>query len=111
MKFVLSKQDHDTQLTDDALKALSKQKSSFIKLYPNPFKEDLIISYTLKESSYVEVKISDIKGLKTVVVKKGKAQKAGDYRYFLNGTGLEKGLYVVSIITNNEKKTRIIVKK
>jgi len=115
LRFVLQKigtfSNSGKELTDEALKALSAQKNNFIKLYPNPFKEDLIISYTLEKASNIELKISDIKGLKTFVVEKGVSQKAGNHRYFFNGTQLVKGLYIVTVITDNGKKTRIIVKK
>ncbi|MDG2194104.1 MAG: tetratricopeptide repeat protein [Polaribacter sp.] len=52
LRFVLKKKEtfsnSNEELTDDVLKALSEQKDSFIKLYPNPFESDLIISYTLE---------------------------------------------------------------
>ncbi len=115
LRFVLQKKEtfsnSDKELTDEALKALSAQKNNFIKLYPNPFKEDLIISYTLEKASNIQIKVSDITGLKTFVVEKGVSQKAGNHRYFFNGTQLVKGLYIVTVITDNGKKTRIIVKK
>jgi hypothetical protein len=115
LQFVLQKKEtfsnSDKELTDEALKALSAQKNNFIKLYPNPFREDLIISYTLEKASNIQIKVSDIKGLKTFVVEKGVSQKPGNHRYFFNGTQLLKGLYVVTVITDSGKKTRIIVKK
>lgn len=115
IKFVLKKKEtfanSNEELTDDVLKALSEQKDSFIKLYPNPFESDLVISYTLDTPSYVQVKVSTINGLKNSIVEKGKEQKAGKHRYFFDGTHLEKGLYVVSVTTNTMRKTRLIVKK
>ncbi len=115
LRFVLQKQEtfsnSDRELSDEVLKALSEQKNNFIKLYPNPFKSDLNISFTLENASYVEVKITDINGTKNSIVEKGKQQKTGKHTYFFNGTGLKKGLYVVTVTANNEKKTRIIVKK
>ena len=115
LKFVLKKKEtfsnSNEELTDDVLKALSEQKDRFIKLYPNPFESDLIISYTLETPSYVQIKVSDIRGNKNSIVEKGNEQKAGKHSYFFDGTHLEKGLYVVSVIANNIRKTRIIVKK
>ena len=115
MRFVLQKKEtfsnSDKELSDEALQALSEQEQSFIKLYPNPFENDLIISYTLENPSHVEIKVSDIHGQRSSTVERGSLQKAGDYRYFFDGTHLPKGLYVVTITANNQKKTRIIVKK
>jgi len=115
LRFVLQKKEtfsnSDKELSDDVLKALSEQKNNLIKLYPNPFKSDLTISYTLEKASYVEVKITDINGTKNSIVEKGKQQKAGKHTYFFNGARLKNGLYVVTVTANNEKKTRIIAKK
>lgn len=115
LKLVLRKKEtfanSNEELSDDVLQALAEQEENFIKLYPNPFESDLVISYTLEAPSFVEVKITDINGTKNSVVEKGKEQKAGKHSYFFNGNNLEKGIYIVTVITNNQKKTRIIVKK
>jgi hypothetical protein len=115
LKFVLKKREtfanSEQELSDDLLRALAEKEESFIKLYPNPFESDLIISYTLETPSFVEVRITDINGTKSSVIEKGKVQKKGKYSYFFNGTNLEKGIYIVTVISNNQKKTRIIVKK
>ena len=101
----------DEELSNDALIALSEQKDNFIKLYPNPFKEDLIISYSLAEQATVKVQLSDLHGNIKTVVENNKIQEKGDYRYFLNGSHLKKGAYVISVFVNNERKTRVIIKK
>ena len=101
----------DEELSNDALIALSEQANNFIKLYPNPFKKDLIISYSLKDQATVKVQLSDLQGNIKEVVENNKIQEKGDYRYFLNGSHLKKGAYVVSVFVNNERKTRVIIKK
>ena len=115
LKFVLKKKEtfanSDEELSDEILDALSSQEDNFIKLYPNPFKTDLIISYTLNTLSFVEVRITDIKGHKNSIVEKGREQKAGKHSYYFNGSNLQKGIYVVTVYVNNEKKTRLIIKK
>lgn len=115
LKFVLKKKEtfanSDEELSEDVLQALSSQEEKFIKLYPNPFQSDLIVSYTLQEPSFVEVQISDINGTKNSIIEKGKQQNKGKHRYFFDGTILEKGIYVVTVLVNNQRKTRIIVKK
>ncbi|WP_149025899.1 tetratricopeptide repeat protein [Polaribacter sp. BM10] len=115
IKFVLKKEKNKPQvkeeLSDEILTALSEQEENFIKLYPNPFKTDLIISYTLDEPSFVEVRITDINALKNDVIERGKNQKAGKHRYYFNGSNLQKGIYLVNVYVNNKKKTRLIVKK
>lgn len=115
LKMVLKKKEtfsnSTEELSDEILMALSAQEDHFIQLYPNPIERDLIISYTLDTESYVEVKITDINAIKNTVVEKGTRQSAGKHRYYFNGANLERGIYVVTVFVNHEKKTRIIVKK
>jgi hypothetical protein len=101
----------DEEMSDDLLDALASQEESFIKLYPNPFQSDLVISYTLENQSFVEVKINDVYGANNTIVEKGKTQKAGKYSYFFNGNNLEKGVYIITVLVDGKKKTKIIVKK
>ena len=115
LKFVLKKKEgfanSEQELSDEILMALSAQEDNFIQLYPNPFKTDLIISYTLDMPSFVEVKLTDIQGTNIELIKKGSEQQPGDHRYYFEGSSLEKGIYVVTVVVNNERKTRIIIKK
>jgi len=115
LKFVLKKKETfaniEQEFFDEILTALSTQEDNFIKLYPNPFKTDLIISYTLDMPSFVEVKLTDIQGTKNELIKKGSEQEAGVHRYYFDGSNLDNGIYVVTVVVNNEKKTRIIIKK
>jgi len=99
------------EMSDELLDALASQEESFIKLYPNPFQSDLVISYTLENKSFVEVKINDLYGNMNAIIEKGKEQNAGKHSYFFNGDILEKGVYIVSVFVDTKKKTKIIVKK
>ncbi|CAM1359954.1 conserved protein of unknown function [Tenacibaculum soleae] len=99
------------ELPDEVLKALSEQEKSFIKLYPNPFEKDLVISYKLESLAITKVQINDLYGNVVSIIENEKIKEKGVYRYFFNGSELKKGIYVVSVLVNNKKKTRIIVKK
>lgn len=115
LRFVLKKTESFSnskeELSDDVLQALSEQKSNFIKLYPNPFENDLIISYELQESANVKVQINDLSGNLISVIKSSKKQGKGKHRYFYDATKLKTGVYIVSVFVNNERKTRITIKK
>ncbi|SOS48753.1 conserved exported hypothetical protein [Tenacibaculum dicentrarchi] len=115
MRFVVTKKETfentNKKLKDTALKALSQQENSFIKLYPNPFKTDLIIGYTLDKTTTTTIKIAAINGLNETLIKPTSIQHTGSYNYYYNGANLPKGLYVVTILTGREKNTKIIIKK
>lgn len=113
--FVLKKQEifknSDKELSEEILKALSEQENNFIKLYPNPFENDLIIAYELIEAATVKVQINDLYGSLISVVKKAEQQKKGKYQYLFDANKLKSGTYIVSVFVNNERKTKITIKK
>lgn len=115
IRFVLKKvetfENSSEELSDEVLKALSEQEENFIKLYPNPFQNDLIISYTLESYANTKVQINDLQGNLKAVITNSKNQQKGNYKYFFDASTLPKGVYVVSVFVNNERKTRVIVKK
>ncbi len=99
------------ELSDEALKALSEQEDSFIKLYPNPFERDLIISYKLNNAARTKVQVNDLYGNVISIIENEKIKEKGEHRYFFNGFELKKGVYVVSVVVNNKNNTRVIIKK
>ena len=116
MRFVLTKEsvttENNIEISEAVLQALATQKNSFIKLYPNPFESDLIVAYTLKEASHIQIKLMSILDMTQAhTIEQGKQQQAGDYRYHFDGSALKKGLYVVSVYVNGVKKTKLIIKK
>ena len=116
MRFVLAKEsittENNVEISNEILQALASQENSFIKLYPNPFESDLIVAYTLKEPSRIQIElVSILNNTQSHTIEKGKQQKAGEYRYYFDGNSLKKGLYAVSIFVNGVKKTKLIVKK
>ena len=98
-------------ISDEITQALAQQEDKFIKLYPNPFQTDLIISYKLDKPSFVQVEITDINSSKKSILEKGNQQKAGNHSYFFDGSILGKGIHIIRVIVNYETKTAIIVKK
>lgn len=116
MRFVLAKEsiktENNIEISAEILQALASQEDSFIKLYPNPFESDLIVAYTLKDPSQIQIEVMSIlDNNQSYTIEQGKQQQAGDYRYHFDGSSLKSGLYAVSIFVNGVKKTKLIVKK
>ncbi|CAM1361624.1 conserved exported hypothetical protein [Tenacibaculum sediminilitoris] len=115
IRFVLKKkkklENSEEELSEEALAALSKQEDSFIKLYPNPFEKDVIVSYSLEQPTNTKVTITNMDGSRKKVIKPLQAQEVGSYQYYVEGANLPKGMYVVTVLLGQERKTRIIIKK
>jgi hypothetical protein len=83
--------------------------SSFVKLYPNPAKDEAIISMTLKHDDHVVVHVFDIEGKKVMQVV-DKKMKAGEQQISLNTSGLASGAYFVEIATGSQSmKVKMVV--
>lgn len=110
---VLMKDNVQTQngkdISTETASAL-KEQNGFVKLYPNPFKNDLYISYILNTVGTVQVEISGLHDTSRTVLVKRQEQKAGDYTYYVDGSQLKKGTHVVSITVNGEEHTKLIIK-
>lgn len=98
------------KLSNEAIESLNSQKENFIKVFPNPVSDNLIISYELKESSEISGKIVSMDGLMKINFIENKLQKKGDYKYFLNINNLDKGIYIIKITYGNKTETKMIIK-
>jgi len=114
MLFILHKEmkltDNNVELSTEVLNALEEQENSFIKLYPNPFKNDLIIAYDLDKSVNVNVNITSVDGTKSYKITSDNLQNVGMHTYHFDGRSLKKGIYVINIVYGNERKTKMIIK-
>ena len=115
LQFILTKESTTTEngiaLSQEVLQALATQEDHFIKLYPNPFVSDLIIAYTLETTSNIQIQVSSFDGTQNYTVAQAQRQEAGDYRYHFEGANLTKGVYIVNVFVDGEKKTKLIIKK
>ena len=98
-------------ITEEATTELAKQTNSFIKLYPNPFKADLYIAYTLDKPGFVRVEVSDLHATRHHVVEQGQIQAPGDHTYYFNGTALLEGMNVITVYVDGQKHTKLIIKE
>ncbi|WP_286812295.1 MULTISPECIES: T9SS type A sorting domain-containing protein [unclassified Maribacter] len=101
----------ESELDIDVLKALSEQTEHFIKVYPNPFKEDLLLYYSLEHDSEISVQLYDYYNPTKAIKTKNRNQKKGERTITLDGLhDLEKGLYLVNMNVGSDRYTRIVIK-
>lgn len=90
----------------DAVEEKSSNPENFIlrQNYPNPFNPATIISYSIRKSSFVELKVFDMLGreVQTLV---SKEQSAGEYKVQFNASGIPSGMYLYRIKTNEFSKS------
>ena len=79
--------------------------------YPNPFNPSTIITYQIKESNYVQLKVYDVL-CHEVALLVDKVQPAGYYQITFDGNNLSDGIYFYRLQTGNyvDVKKMVLVK-
>ena len=68
----------------------------------NPFASATTITYSLTQTSIVEIKIYDVEG-KLITQVLNEKQLAGKHNAVVNAEGLSKGLYLLKLSINNNE--------
>ena len=101
-----------TPLDKKVIDAFSAQKDHFIKVYPNPFEQDLLLHYTLDTDAEVLIRIYDYHQPSKVLRTIRKKQKNGERMVtFNNLNSFKKGLYIIDMQVGPKRYSRIIIKK
>jgi hypothetical protein len=69
--------------------------------YPNPFREDAIIKYTLPQAGHVSLEVISIVGSRVKLLS-DQQQDAGEYLMNLDGNNLVPGVYQVTLRFKNQ---------
>jgi hypothetical protein len=101
-----------TTLSQEVRDALNAQQEYFIKVYPNPFEQDLLLYYTLQEDAQVLAHLFDYYSPQIPLRTLEKKQKKGERQISFDGlNSLKKGLYIVQMVVNGAQHSRIVIKK
>ena len=81
--------------------------SNSILVYPNPFEKDVMITFSLSETSNASLYVSDLQGRKVATILTGQIPN-GQFSYYTDLGKLQSGLYFVTL--NTENGTSIVEK-
>lgn len=98
-------------ISEEALAAFAEQGDSFIKLYPNPFINDLLIYYELEADAHVQVRLMDYYGGAQVEDMTNGFLMAGEHVHTISNGSLKSGIYVVQVQVNDKLYTKLVIKK
>lgn len=89
--------------------AFRKQANDFIKLYPNPFIDYLLVHYELESDAQVKVSIVDYYNKQSEITYFQGSQAAGEHTLELTDLPDSEGLYVLVVRVNGEVQSKIVV--
>jgi hypothetical protein len=78
-------------------------------IYPNPLGSTVTFTYTLKQSSFVTLKILDLSGREISIII-NEVQKQGEQKVIYNSHGLKPGIYFCILKTTEGIETRKMIK-
>jgi len=111
MRIVLNPESENNTLSEEAFLALADQEDHFVKLYPVPFKEQLVVQYELEETREVYAELVSLHGTNNLIILPSTQQQAGNYSYNIPvNPDLPEGLYIVRVVAGNQVHTRMILK-
>jgi hypothetical protein len=91
-------------LSPAAISSVSSNRNE-VKLYPNPSKDRVSVSYDLNEAAPVSVEIMNVIGVKVKALNAG-TQPAGQHSLDINfENDLPRGIYVLKLTTGNTSRT------
>jgi hypothetical protein len=91
-----------------SLNSVEQTATTNVDLYPNPAQNQTTLSYTLSSSSNVTLNIFDMNGRLISSLEKGR-QAAGLHTQEISLSGLEKGVYMIQIITNQTSEAAKLI--
>ena len=82
-----------------------------IIIFPNPTEGEIVVQFKVDQESQTEVSVTDMVGRKMIEILNTKVPE-GEYKYNVNLTHLDNGLYLMSIKTDTQISTsKIIINK
>lgn len=74
--------------------------------YPNPFNSSTWITYSIKDESFVTIKVYDVMGREVCTIVDAERKPAGIYTVEFNGFGLPSGVYFYRIFVSDKHAFR-----
>ena len=90
--------------------AMPMQQHAQVLVYPNPFSDDLNVSFTLEKESFCQISIYSMSGVLVYHQNLGVLGQ-GVHSYQLNMSAFAVGSYVLKLIRGDQVHTHIIVKQ
>ncbi|MBA3972480.1 MAG: T9SS type A sorting domain-containing protein [Bacteroidetes bacterium] len=83
--------------------------NNVIRSYPNPFLDDITVSFDVSKTSMVKIELLNTIGERVKLVYEG-SRPEGNYQENINASGLAKGLYLIKLTMNNKSYYQKVIK-
>ncbi|RLD59855.1 MAG: hypothetical protein DRJ05_05835 [Bacteroidetes bacterium] len=101
---------------DQPVSIIEFEKEQIIEVYPNPFNNETVLSFTLKESQKVNLKVYNSKGKRLVQLINNARKDKGKYQIIWDGKNdrgdnLPSGIYFYQLTTDKSYSGKIILQR
>jgi len=94
--------------SDDGINTIENEQTSF-SLFPNPAKEQVTITYSLKQTGNVEINMYGVDGRKISNLFNNAVNEGEHVQSLLLPTEVKPGIYLIQLITNNTATLQKII--
>jgi hypothetical protein len=96
-------QENQSMIT--AINEVATDQSTFTLQpnYPNPFRDETSILFSLQEASHVNLQILNL-NMQPIEIIESALLSSGSYQYSWNGDGQNPGIYLCVLTVNNKSK-------
>ncbi len=89
-------------------KQIIQGKTSF-HAYPNPFRDELTVSYYLPKDEKVTIILTNLLGQRVATIDNNSFKATGAYKYNFNATPLKEGIYFINFTAGSYTQTQKVV--
>lgn len=86
-------------VAEDSLMVTVKRDNMSILVYPNPFKKESTVNFTLDENDRVTIKLYDVQGREIKALVESKEMQSGGHVFEFDREGLDGGFYLVQLMS------------
>jgi hypothetical protein len=79
-----------------------------LSVYPNPFRNQLTISFGLKQNAQVRISLLNLLGQEVKILKDG-AMQTGNHSFAISAAGLKPGVYMLKLEGAGHTQVRKVV--
>lgn len=82
--------------------------NAYLKQYPNPFSDELIVEYALTKNDNVKIELTNMLGENVIII--SEEQSAGQHKQNINTGNIASGIYLLKATINGQSTTYKMVK-
>jgi|SRR6056297_661687 len=96
-------------MPEDTLIITKKRDNMDILIYPNPFKKNSTVNFTLSSKDVLTIKLYDVEGREKKTIIKSEKYEKGDHVVEFSRNNLEGGFYLIQLMSKSGRFAKQVI--